>query len=685
MNDQIHNISNPEIIVIDPQIDKQYRNEDIINILMQGIKARSIYPTNEIGCIMDNKFILQNPEINFMITMVFDRLLTPLEYLNFKMNKNTVIQKSIDHVDKIDQIDHIGGSNAKIIDTNNYDLYFKLKSYLGPIHTENFIFKEHDIVMKMNGGHKQNNKKKDRKQEKTNLCKIYNVKCDQIKHNQINYYHKNPKKRSQFFNIKPMFDNIDEYSYLTPLEKLAKYHSNDNYYEKLLKRNKQFLEDAYKRKIRLNLLDEIMPEDRDTIMLEYIKCRPNTMILTLWKPAFPGIDEFIKLLEKDGNVYYVKVFNLTESGIRNLMFSYYDEFSIDAAIEFIGKKMKYIDTTDNGNQVCFIAFDNVKNKLISGQGAPYKRFLRSAILDIMKNKDKLFDSEKHTGNDMLHINDHFYQTIEYSQTMLNKNSLEFMDMQNLNQFNTYNFGNSNLKFQTLRNVLYKEFSLLEIDRFIIMGGALLYAYGIRAFNDIDALFIDNLPNNSSHLIDIIDRDFSDSRTRFFFMDAAIQGSKFWKDSWVEKNKIIFDFLGIKDEKDLTLNPKNHMYFQGVKFVLLDLEILKKIIRYRIQDHVDFLMMNLLYPHIIEPYVLLNDSKLNDSKLNYSDKNIDAFLIPKKYEKITGLYNDKSPELNTTILKKRHDVGQKILKRRYDVEQINKAKNDPRFNAFFAIY
>ena len=51
------------------------------------------------------------------------------------------------------------------------------------------------------------------------------------------------------------------------------------------------------------------------------------------------------------------------------------------------------------------------------------------------------------------------------------------------------FSDSNLKYQTFRNALYSNFSLLEISRIVVIGGLILYAYGLRKFTDIDAAYI----------------------------------------------------------------------------------------------------------------------------------------------------------------------------------------------------
>jgi hypothetical protein len=391
-------------------------------------------------------------------------------------------------------------------------------------------------------------------------------------------------------------------------------------------------------------VDEIDLIDKDSIILQYIKCRKNMFAITLWKPGMSALSNLVTQLEREGEVYYIKTINLTKNGLRNLMFCYYDDFTNEAAFTFIEKKLQYIDAINDNNPVCLILFDNTQNKRLSGQGSPYKKYLRDLVMTHIS-----VDKEKYRGNDIMHINDYFYQTIEYSQMILNENSISLLNTQICKNYLMTGFETANLKMQTLRSVLYSNLSLLEIDRFIAMGGTVFYAEGIRTFNDIDAIFIDNEPNNSTNLVMFVDKYFSNKSTKFYFLDAAIQGSTLWNTSWADKDKKILEFLKIDTYKNLVLDPRNFFYFQGIKLVTFEYEMIRKLIRNRTEDHVDFMMINILYPEIIQDYVKVQSDP-------------PFFIIADKYKQIAGQFDDRYPEIKL-----------KILNRRYTKEQIDDAK------------
>ncbi|VBB18493.1 glycosyltransferase [Yasminevirus sp. GU-2018] len=631
---------------------QEFTYGEIVDLLIKAQKLRYQYPTADLACRLDANILADRPDIERVLSAVYDKIVVLGE------DTQSVKKQSGYDVIKVFNREQIGAGDSFFDDDFEYE---QLKKSLGPVLTEHFMFKEHDIEIQQRGGFNFNKKKIKFKKEfdpsLNSVCELYNIDCKLIKHQQLRYYHTSKNRRHQPFKVTQMFDNVDEYDYLTPLMKLAEYHSDSNYYKKLLSRTSSHLKKAYEDRVRLNLIDSIDPDDRDCVALQYIKCRKNTFAITLWRPAIPALNKFVELLEREGEVYYIKTVSFTRDGLRNLLCWYYDDFSTESALRFIESKMQYIDTTDDNNPVCMILFDNTHNKRISGQAASFKQYLRKMVMEYSG-----VDPTKYRGNDMMHINDHFYQTVEYSQLLLNDNSIEVINKQDTRAYLNPDFTLSNLKMQTLRNVIYSNMSLLEMDRLITVGGTVFYAHGMRSFNDVDAILIGNEPNVSTHLIEVVERHFSNRSTKFYFLDAGIQGSKSWNDSWTKKDQKIMDFLKIDNFKDLTLDPKNFFYFQGIKMVTLEYEMIRKLIRNRTEDHVDFMMMNLLYKPVVTNYVTL----------------LDVFEPPyfsfnPKYKNIVGDYDDRFPGSKL-----------KILKRRYTTDQINKVQNDERFRKFFNI-
>jgi hypothetical protein len=199
------------------------------------------------------------------------------------------------------------------------------------------------------------------------------------------------------------------------------------------------------------------------------------------------------------------------------------------------------------------------------------------------------------------------------------------------------FSDSNLKYQTFRNIVYSNFSLLEISRIIVIGGLVLYAYGLRKFTDIDAIFSKTHSNESEYekyLESIIFDNFVSKDTKIPFIDLQKEGSKHWKDSLTEKNKQLYDAVNIKSTIDLVTNPFNHFYFQGVKLYKLETEVLRKFMRIRDsnihnknKDLMDFLMICTLNDGLISEFITYNfDTK--ELKIN------------NKYDKYIGSDNIK---------------------------------------------
>lgn len=457
-----------------------------------------------------------------------------------------------------------------------------------------------------------------------NLKLIY--KDDPIHRTLQSFYHSDRFSTFNGLNPDVMFPDIAEYDYLKPISLLDEYYKNNNFYKSIIKNDITFDKRGLH---KFNYFDN---DIRDEIMLQYTKCRKDMYIISLWPLAhelgLDKIDEFIKTLENLGIVAYVKTIGINKNTIKNLMFWMYNEFTFQAKIDFIKEKLVYSHVNDDNNPVTFIFFDNIKKLQISGQNSKDKRMLREKLLRILN----LHEDKNVRGNDIIHINDYFYQTIEYSQMILNKNTLDVIKEQNIEKMINGFFSDSNLKYQTFRNVLYSNFSLLEISRIVVIGGLILYAYGLRKFTDIDAIFSKTHSSESEYekyLESIIYDNFVSKDTKIPFIDLQKEDSKHWKESLTEKNKQLFDAVNIKSTVDLVTNPSNHFYFQGVKLYKLETEILRKFMRIRDsnihnknKDLMDFLMICTLNDGLISEFITY-------------DFNTKEFKINKKYEKYIG--------------------------------------------------
>lgn len=447
------------------------------------------------------------------------------------------------------------------------------------------------------------------------VSKLYQVDPNMINPEHLEYYSVDPEVQYRpVNNTNLMFDDIKEYDYIEPLKRLAKYYENikDNYYSKLT--NGDHISKLPSSNTRLDAYDFIDKIDMDEIMLQYAKCRENLFIVTVWPLSINKLDKLVDFLESKGNIYYIKKINLGRDAIRNLMYWMYDEFRISAKLDFIEKKLDYIGAKYDDNEIAFIYFDNIHNLHLSGQGSKFKTELRNKIMEFVSNKANGDGNVR--GNDLIHINDYHYQTIEYSQMILNNNTLELLKRQDVRKYNNRNMMQTNLMVQTFRKWMYSNLTQIEIIRVIIMSSLTLYSYGVRRSNDLDGFIL----NKSTELeekeleqilyVDLINKD-----TKLFFADFGISDSKYWRDTWKEINKKIFDHIGIPNHHELVLNPRYHMYFNGLKLYTIEFELVRKILRHRKQDYADFIVMYFNYRDLLGNYVYFD----KNNKLQFNKK------------------------------------------------------------------
>ncbi len=456
------------------------------------------------------------------------------------------------------------------------------------------------------------------------ISKMYNIDIKYITNNNIDFYHTQPNKFYIPQNVEPMFDNINEFDYMEPIKKLFEL-TKSKYYENLIKNYV-----IPKTESRLDDMNKINPVDKDEIILQYIKCRPKTFIITLWNLLTPITNEIIEFLGKNGNIYYVKKIKVDSENLFNLYCQIYDEFTYNEIYERMKKKIEWSKLNQgDDNYITVIVFDNINDKKLSGQGSEFKREIRNFCLESLKNKDLVQGEIR--GNDLLHINDYFYQTVEYAGLYFNENSLKLLNNFNAKNYFSNFFISSHLKFNTLRKWMYMNMTLENINRVCLMGSINLYKYGIRNIGDIDGLFIGNPDNiQEQELIENINSNFFDKDTKFEFADFGIKNSKYWRDSWEEKNKEILDYFSLNSFEDIVYNPKYHLNFHGVKMYLIDFEIVKKI--YRIytdnsykdvflrahkiiaKTYVDFIMMYFYNRNLLGHYCYMtkdNQFRIND--------------------------------------------------------------------------
>ena len=335
----------------------------------------------------------------------------------------------------------------------------------------------------------------------------------------------------------------------------------------------------------------------DELITYYLQCRPNTFILTCWDMVkSDDIKSLVELLKNNGNVYYIRKLQFTDKQLESLIYQIYIDAKRLSNPDSIREKIQYSSNSKGIKTIHVIVFDNINNLKLSGGRSEFKTNIRNIFLKKYGNKFR--------GDDFIHINDHYCQTIEYSHIYFNKNSRKHLQNFNLDKFYTNDYKKSKIMLLTYKKWLLKHTTLLQIMRFCLMSGSTLFTHAIRPTKDIDAIYIEG----NKKLDDLVRDFFFNEKTKFFFSDI---GSEDWKSTWKESNKKWLDLLQIKNMNELILNPRYHYYFMGLKVFRLDYEIYRKLkITQSPKTFADVYYMNLNTNIIIKDFE--NNKKVLDT-------------------------------------------------------------------------
>jgi hypothetical protein len=499
---------------------------------------------------------------------------------------------------------------------------------------------------------------------------LYNIPINQLRFDQLRYYFTRTEfQYNPFDRIKQIPVSLEPYDYLAAIKDLGNYHSPGSYYSKLLADEnftRAFDPESRKRIDRLDLEQDM----QDFVALSYLKYRPQTYILTLWGPGYTHLSKLVDRLEADGEVYYVREFELNRTTLEGVMFWLYDEFSFEKRVDFIGKKLEYVGATDS-NKIGVIVFDNLQNRPIAGQGSKYKTELRNMILNLVKS-DPAYDGSNYRGNDLIHVNDYHYQTVEYSQIYFNRNTLKYIGAQDRSLFLQSTNQKSNLIIQSLRSFMYQRMDSRDIDRMIVVGSMALYALGIRRNTDIDSIIVPvKKPDNK--FIEMIEHFFMNRKTKFKFADSGIPSSSAWNESWDRKNMEWFSNYSSPPESytDLCTNPEYYFYFQGIKVTTLEMEVIRKVMRGEIHDMTDLIYLH----HKLSDRFDLSSYYTVDNTIEFSEHMKKIHGTHGKDWAIPGR-SDNPDKLKGLI--------DKTLVKRYDPEQIDVIQSTEAFQNLITI-
>jgi hypothetical protein len=432
------------------------------------------------------------------------------------------------------------------------------------------------------------------------------------------------------------FVETEEGQYSKPIEHLIEYYKNVDtidYFssmlplsEKMEQNNKPIIYDTTDDNCELN----------DYIIRQYIANRPDTFMITIWPVATRFISDIVSFLGKEGIVSAVKKVPMSYKCAENLLEQLYNKIIIrkqgnERKMKFITSKLQYIGfAKDTTSEVITIVFDNINKHELGGTGSPLKTELRQHIYNMIKKDDMYSNVEL---ADIIHINDYFYETIEYSQIYFHQNTLDMMEQKNLINWLSDEFNSSKMRIQAVKNWQIQNLSTMESERLVLMTGSTFATLGIRKSSDVDGMMI-SIKNNSNaekKLEKLVCRELFNETTKLPIMDFGMPDTTAWKDSWTVSNNL---FYGMYEPpiNDFVIAFKHCYYWNGLKVINLNSMLKMKMSRYIPSDYSDFIVLERLYPHLIENEGVVIEKNAIWSRKKYRDKNKINELIRKSMKR-----------------------------------------------------
>ena len=253
--------------------------------------------------------------------------------------------------------------------------------------------------------------------------------------------------------------------------------------------------------------------------LEYVKINPNAYIVNLQSIIDTKFDSQVEqILEKYGFIYYKKNVDITFNGLVNLKKLSYGSF---------WDRESWIGTVENG----FAGAVYHANNSFGKNPMRIYVFVCEKLADVLTAKAEI-RALFNIGNFCVHINDTREEAIALAQTYFNKNSL-YMINKRPYQYEDKRFDDM---VAELRNTTHS--NCIDLDDVCGSGSTPLDVFGLRKSDDFDFLYCGNKEFN------LQTETLSNHDTELAYYPCSKQ--------------------------EIILNPKNHLYYQGVKIITLNI-------------------------------------------------------------------------------------------------------------------
>lgn len=242
------------------------------------------------------------------------------------------------------------------------------------------------------------------------------------------------------------------------------------------------------------------------LVKEYCKLKENTYVFCVW-PRAKKKREIEKEILDNTDIIYSKEIELSYNGYRNLMIQIYSKYdwagNIDNHFNGIYKKL----------DSCYQKSEKAKIYVVECTSV-------ERILEI-KNRIREFLKQ---GKDSIHSTDDQDETIEMLELLLNKNSIDFLNVANPDKYKEFY---KNIKEYRKRI----ENSGFDIEEFAIDADTVISAYGIKdckqisflasnkKYNEIEDKIIKCNNNNYKHYKEKINEIINNPKYYFYFWNV----------------------------------------------------------------------------------------------------------------------------------------------------------------------
>lgn len=347
-----------------------------------------------------------------------------------------------------------------------------------------------------------------------------------------------------------------------------------------------------------NQLEKIISQNYlDFLVYEYIKREKNTFIITVWPVCLGGDDIIRNHYSKNCNVIYYKEIKLNPNGYKNFLHYISDKKTHKSGIDLwfakpysdknklriyviktnpeslnntISDMKEYLVTIFNNNEAHINKLNKqeLKNLYITTRN---KKKCRLALHRARKIPRVLKETPPYQYSH--HVNDFHRESIDIGKIVLNNNTLNLIQY-----FKWGKLKGFNQKFKSFRKFLSR--NKINTDKIIIYNSGVLGPLGLREPSDIDFLQLDkNLIRQKNLPPDI------DIQNKYFQRGYMILQTRY-KAQYMEDNPRFLEKIPLNSLEiiwklsinDIVFNPNYYFYYDGIKF--MDVDLFKKVKRIR---------------------------------------------------------------------------------------------------------